>query len=71
MLPAPDSQRHDWLDAQLRRDYDAPGDATLDQLLDESDGSMTSSQDIMETTMEGKADIMLAGLNSNISSKGA
>jgi hypothetical protein len=70
MLPAPDSQRHDWLDAQLRRDYDAPGDATLDQLLDESDGSMTSSQDIMETTMEGKADIMLAGLNSNKNNTG-
>lgn len=70
MLPAPDSQRHDWLDAKLRRDYDAPGDATLDQLLDESDGSMTSSQDIMETTMEGKADIMLAGLNSSRNNAG-
>ena len=65
MLPAPDSQRHDWLDAKLRQDYDAPGEATLDQLLDESDGSVTSSQDAMENTMEGKADIMLAGLNSN------
>lgn len=65
MLPAPDSQRHDWLDAKLRRDYDDPGDATLGQLLDESDGSVTSSQDVMETTMEAKADIMLAGLNSN------
>jgi hypothetical protein len=70
MLPAPDSQRHDWLDAKLRRDYDDPGSATLDQLLDESDGSHTSSQDVMETTMEGKVDIMLAGLNSNRNNAG-
>lgn len=65
MLPAPDSQRHDWLDAKLRQDYDDPGNATLGQLLDESDSSVTSSQDVMETTTEGQADIMLAGLNSN------
>lgn len=65
MLPAPDSQRHDWLDEKLKRAYDDPGNATLGQLLDESDGSQTSSQDFIETTMEGKADIMLAGLNSH------
>jgi hypothetical protein len=64
MLPAPDSQRHDWLDAKLRQDYDDPGNADLGQMLDESDGSVTSSQDVMET-VKGKADIMIAGLNSN------
>lgn len=62
-MPVPNTDRHDWLEE--RRQDPSPSsspEVALAELLDESDGSVTSSQE--NTDINGVADAMLASLNS-------
>lgn len=67
MMPAPDTDRHDWLEGVTGKNISASAspNTSFAQLLDDSDGSVTSSQERHETIMNGASpDVMLAGLNS-------
>ncbi len=65
LLPAPDTDRHDWLETRTPgASTNASPSTSFAQLLDESDGSVTSSQENIETAKGATVDVMLASLNS-------
>lgn len=67
LLPAPETDRHDWLHERIGHtpvtSPNASPTTPLAHLIEESDQSVTSSQENVETVLNGaQADVMIAGL---------